>query len=40
MMEVERRIADLEQIRHSLRAPLTANRNSLTECSCGWTSTS
>jgi DNA-binding transcriptional MerR regulator len=40
MMEVERRIAELEQIRHSLQAALTANCDSLTECSCGWTSTS
>jgi DNA-binding transcriptional MerR regulator len=38
MMEVERRIADLEQVRHSLRAALTANCTSLIDCSCGWTS--
>ena len=40
MMEIERRIADLEQIRAGLRAALTANCNSLTDCSCGWTSSS
>jgi hypothetical protein len=38
MMEVERSIADLEQLRHSLQTALTSNCNSLTESFCGWTS--
>ncbi len=38
LIEVESRIAKLEQIRLSLRAALAAGCDSLTDCSCGWTS--
>ena len=37
LLEVESRIADLEQIHSTLQRALTANCDSLTDCSCGWT---